>query len=59
MAYPKESEHVDYLQYLERWSNGEESGPKLSKEEWRKRQKKGGRGLEIKAKAGNGLTIPQ
>lgn len=41
MALPFEQEHVAYLQYVERWSLGEEPGPKLSKPEWRKRRKKG------------------
>jgi len=40
MALPGENEHVAYLQYVERWSLGEESGPKLDKAEWRKTRKK-------------------
>lgn len=39
MAYPGEAEHVEYMQYVERVANGEESGPHLSKEEWRKKRK--------------------
>lgn len=36
MAYPLEKEHVQYREYVERYSLGEEgSGPKLTKEQWR------------------------
>lgn len=38
MAYPKEKENIAYLDYVQRISLGEEQGPKLSKEEWRKRR---------------------
>ncbi len=38
MAYPGEKENVAYLQYVERVSTGDEPGPQLSKEEWRKKQ---------------------
>jgi len=39
MAYPAEKTHVEYLKYLERWSNGEEEGPKMSKEQWLEKNK--------------------
>lgn len=39
MAWPGEKENVEYMEYLEKWSNGEVQGPKLSKEEWRKKNK--------------------
>lgn len=39
MAYPGENEHVEYLQYIERVAMGDERGPRLSKEEWRKKKK--------------------
>lgn len=39
MALPGEPEHLEYLQYVENVSNGEEPGPQLTKEEWRKRRK--------------------
>lgn len=35
-----EKEHVEYLDYVERVSTGEEPGPKLSKDEWRKKRRK-------------------
>ena len=40
MALPGEKEHIEYLKYLERHDLGEEEGPRMSKEEWRKMQKK-------------------
>ena len=38
MAYPKEDEHIDYLKYVERISLGDEPGPQMTKEEWRKQR---------------------
>lgn len=40
MAYPGELEHIEYLQYVERVSTGEEEGPQMTKDEWRKKKKK-------------------
>ena len=40
MAYPGEPEHIEYMQYVERVATGDEPGPHLSKEEWRKKRKK-------------------
>lgn len=40
MAYPGEKEHVGYLEYVERHAMGEESGPRMTKEEWREKKKK-------------------
>ena len=40
IALPGEREHVQYLQYLERFDLGEEEGERLSKDEWRKLRKK-------------------
>ena len=37
MAYPGEKQNVEYMQYLERHDMGEENGPRLSKEEWLKK----------------------
>lgn len=42
MAYPGELENVEYMEYLQKWSTGEVEGPKLSKEEWRKKKKEEG-----------------
>ena len=42
MAYPRELENVEYMEYLQKWSTGEVEGPKLSKEEWRKKKKEEG-----------------
>lgn len=42
MAYPGEKEHVQYLQYVERVSVGDEPGPVMPKDEWRKKQKDNG-----------------
>ena len=39
MAWPKEKEHTEYLKYLERHDLGEEEGPRMSKEDWRKMRK--------------------
>lgn len=39
MAYPGEPEHVEYMQYVERVATGDEPGPHMSKEEWRKKRK--------------------
>ena len=39
MAYPKEKENAEYLKYLERHDLGEEEGPRMSKEDWRKMRK--------------------
>ncbi len=38
MAYPGEAEHDAYQRYLMRWSLGEETGPKLSKKDFVKRE---------------------
>jgi hypothetical protein len=40
MAYPGEKEHVSYLEYVERHAMGEEKGAFMSKDQWRKKQKK-------------------
>ena len=40
MALPGEKENVEYLKYLERHDLGEEEGPRMSKEEWRKMRQK-------------------
>ena len=42
MAYPGENENVEYTEYLMKWNTGEVEGPKLSKEEWRKKKKEEG-----------------
>ena len=39
MAYLAEKENVEYMKYLERHDLGEEEGPRMSKEEWRKMRK--------------------
>ena len=40
MAYPLENEHLDYLDYVERYTIGQEgNGPKMSKEQWRAMKK--------------------
>ena len=39
MAYPGEKEHKEYTDYLQRHDLGEEEGPRLSKEDWRLKQK--------------------
>lgn len=51
MAYPGESVHVDYLKYLERWSMGDETGPKLSKPEWLKRRQQRASSNNVVARA--------
>lgn len=38
VAYPGEPEHMEYLEYVEKVSNGEEAGPQLTKAEWKKRR---------------------
>ena len=40
MAYPGEDEHMEYLNYVERYSMGQEgNGPKMTKDQWRAMKK--------------------
>ena len=40
MAYPNENEHLEYLEYVERYSHGQEgNGQKMSKDQWRAMKK--------------------
>lgn len=50
--YPGEKDHTEYLKYVERYSLGEETGRKLSKEEWLKRRKqaKGSKNVAARVK---------
>ena len=62
MAYPLEKEHVQYREYVERYSLGEEgSGPKLTKEQWRDKrfpeQKKEAAPARDKKAAWDGLPV--
>ncbi len=38
MAYPGEIEGIEYKKYLERHDLGEEDGPRLTRDEWRKQK---------------------
>ena len=39
MAWPGESENVDYLKYLEEYDLGEHEGPRMTKDQWRQKRK--------------------
>ena len=39
MAWPGESENVDYLKYLEEYDLGEHEGPRMTKDQWRQKKK--------------------
>ena len=49
MAYPAERENVEFKKYLERHDLGEEDGPRLTIEEWRKKRKEEKNGEDNKS----------